>query len=211
MNPTAVYVTFDDTAMSFKITGSHTTPLVYKPVFDIWFFDERYQHWKTNKEATWQLRCIGGPGSGKVSFRLFPFDAFFRSLTYLQTQFSSLVVQDLQNEYKGNNVAIVSIFFNVAEKCSKTPYTAVTTTFLTEVEHQLENLLPNSHKENLALYRNPIDANLTKSKIYLESDDETRQRIATKRSSFERAFIIVDDLDIVRQYPKEYSQLRKSL
>lgn len=119
------------------------------------------------------------------------------------------MVQDLQNEYKGKNVAIVSIFFNAVKNCSEKPDAAVTTIFLTEVEYQLGKILQDSPQEDMAPYRNPIDAELTKLRINSEGDAKTRQGIATKRSSFERAFIIVDDLDIIRQHPKEYRQLEE--
>lgn len=43
------------------------------------------------------------------------------------------------------------------------------------------------------------------------NDDGVRREIVRERSFFDRAFIIVDDVDIVRQCPEEYSRLEEEL
>lgn len=48
-----------------KILASHESPLIYEPIFEPLFGSLAYRHWKRD-DVPWQLRCIGGPGSGKV-------------------------------------------------------------------------------------------------------------------------------------------------
>lgn len=48
------------------LSESHELPFdVYENAFD-WFFGlDEFEHW-LQKDRLWQLRCVGGPGSGKV-------------------------------------------------------------------------------------------------------------------------------------------------
>lgn len=98
---------------------------------------------------------------------------------------------------------------SAAKNCSKRPNAAIASTFLTEVEGQLENILLDPQKEVVVSSLVSIEASLTKTRISSEIDADIRQRVVSKRASFERAFIIVDDLDVVRQYPEEYYQLEE--
>jgi len=52
--------------MGYSLTSSRgLPPALFKHVFD-WIFDtEIYKHWSQGKQ-NWQLRIVGGPGSGKV-------------------------------------------------------------------------------------------------------------------------------------------------
>lgn len=103
---------------------------------------------------------------------------------------------------------MVSIFVKTAKDCPKRPNTKFTTAFLAEVECQLENILQSPQEVSVSP---PVanEASLTKTKINSEHDNEIRQRLLSKRASFEQVFIIVDDLDIIRQYPEEYAQLEE--
>lgn len=51
--------------MGCLVPNLHTSTHIYEDVFNAWLHSDQYRHWKRD-DVTWQLRCVGGPGSGKV-------------------------------------------------------------------------------------------------------------------------------------------------
>lgn len=124
------------------------------------------------------------------------------------------MAQNLQNEYKGKKTAVISVFLEAAAESSNVAdHTSFTTVFLTEVARQLRaagraseiDLKQFSPRSN----RTAEEASSLGRKEM--KDNEVWQEIVRERSFFARAFIIVDDLDIVRQCPEEYSHVEEAL
>lgn len=121
------------------------------------------------------------------------------------------MAEDLKNEYKGSKNTVISVFLQAAADSSSSRHASFTTAFLNEVERQLR-ATPRDTEPKTVSSRSISPAKQGSS---LDSkgrnDDELRQEIVRGRSCFDRAFIIVDDLDIVRQSPEEYSRLEEEL
>lgn len=106
-------------------------------------------------------------------------------------------------------MAIVSIFIKEPNDTSAPSNFSFTNTFIAEVERQLKCILNHSSQEGLGSCSILSDEGPSKTSISNGNDDEVRQSIISMRASYERAFIIVDDLDILRNYPQEYSRLEE--
>ena len=107
-------------------------PNFHPAVFDrlLKIEDSYYSKWKTS-QPPWQLRLVGGPGSGKASVTE-KTPAQGTVLTRLQTSFAALAVEDLRNFVKTKPGSIVVSAF------LSTPNLPLTTAFLREIQAQLQ-------------------------------------------------------------------------
>lgn len=190
--------------MTPVLAHSHHSHGIYEDVFTEWFASEQYQFWKRD-DITWQLRCIGSPGSGKVCERL---ELLRHCLNFnKQTTFSSLVVKDLERSFGNTNTAILSVFLQVPT--GPEFYSSarnICQLLLAEIQEQLDSSL--AEHDNRGAGSNKI-LNTATERVNVSGDDldNYRNAILPRLKVFDRAFLIIDDIDVVSTSMVDYLAL----
>ncbi|KAK7926949.1 tol protein [Apiospora marii] len=158
------------------------------PLFDVGQSAE-YQYWKSDGGASWQLRCIGGPGSGK-------------------TTLSCLIIEDLRSSFKGPKTAIISVFLQrLSAHAVNGNSLLLSTQLLLELQHQLKSNTPPS---DLDRERNEEEPD--KSQKRHENEDEALfEWIRDQVKPLDRAFLVIDDLDLAFHDITQYRELESQL
>ncbi|KAI1878448.1 uncharacterized protein JN550_000630 [Neoarthrinium moseri] len=175
--------------MTCRITTPPPNFHVYEKVFTRWLESDAYRLWKLD-ELKFQLRCYGGPGSGK-------------------TTFSSQVVKDLKRSTKATNTAVVSIFLQPLNEApgKRPPFLNL---LLVEIRQQLWSSLNSIPRGQNYDYRRS-NAEVEVLPQVDVSIGDLRQTIASQIKSFDQAFLILDDLDLAWIDIEEYKSLEDEL
>ncbi|KAM7211231.1 hypothetical protein V8F06_013392 [Rhypophila decipiens] len=187
------------------------TPSTFYPqLFNGFLSSYYYRKWKTSS-LPWQLRVLGGPGSGKTSLAI-------------------LVVQDLGKSFAQNRTQVLlSAFFSTTTEDDDLSGTVteiscaadLRTKFLSEIERQLDTHLAVTATAAAGKgQRRRHVGSAKKSKrvqIHVTSnvdDDEHSpsryERIRSKISGL-TPYLVLDDLDVTWLRPEEYFPLEETL
>ncbi|KAF2093752.1 hypothetical protein NA57DRAFT_80750 [Rhizodiscina lignyota] len=149
----------------------------FEPPFDVyaraweWVFrSEAFISW-LEEGRTWQLRCVGPPGSGK-------------------TTLSALVVEQLRKEFRDANIAVASIFI-IDDLGGREE--AFLEEFLESVLKQLSESAADSDF-SCCICSSYAEACKRNEKFALRIE-MLRKAIYTRLTTLNRAFLIVDDFD----------------
>ncbi|KAH6660497.1 hypothetical protein BKA67DRAFT_53603 [Truncatella angustata] len=177
--------------MAIRIASSHKSSHVYEDVFDVLLQSEQYRLWKRD-DIKWQLRCVGGPGSGK-------------------TTFSSQVVQDLKTDFRDSNTIVVSVFLQPSHTtCSVDNAVSFTELLLGEVERQLGLALNIGCGSRKSLNAGSLVAPRFSCPETLHCGDLHRA-IASHINLSDRTFLIIDDLDVIWPNLDGYFEIEREL
>lgn len=142
---------------------------IYPALFDWFFASEEFQCWYQGG-SNWQLRCIGGPGSGK-------------------TTLSALTVRYLQERY-GSAAAVAAVFIRSDVLSNEAAFVDA---FLLSIYDQLAaSNLPHDSSSNAYLNGHGVREN---AKDAAPCIDSTRNALYSRLSDLNRAFLVVDDFD----------------
>ncbi|KAK7996825.1 hypothetical protein PG989_004865 [Apiospora arundinis] len=143
------------------------------PLFDI---DRpvEYRYWKSD-DFSFQLRCIGGPGSGK-------------------TTLSHIIVKDLENSFQGAGTAIISISIQPLSAHSEQGGGSypISTQLLLEIQRQLRTYTAPSSGEKKIEGHDEVDTSQDKPS---HEDGAMYEWIQNRMKPLDRAFLVIDDLD----------------
>ncbi|KAK6827657.1 tol protein [Apiospora arundinis] len=143
------------------------------PLFDI---DRpvEYRYWKSD-DCSFQLRCIGGPGSGK-------------------TTLSHIIVKDLENSFQGAGTAIISISIQPLSAHSEQGGGSypISTQLLLEIQRQLRTYTAPSSGEKKIEGHDEVDTSQDKPS---HEDGVMYEWIQNRMKPLDRAFLVIDDLD----------------
>ncbi|KAK8127354.1 hypothetical protein PG984_008462 [Apiospora sp. TS-2023a] len=158
------------------------------PLFDVSQSAE-YQYWKSDAGASWQLRCIGGPGSGK-------------------TTLSWLIIEDLRTSFKGPRTATISIFLqSLPTHAGNGNSYPLSTQLLLEIQRQLES---NAHVSDIEGEEDDNKSN--GAQRHHEIGEEALYGwIRDQIKLLDRAFLVIDDLDLAFQDIAQYRELESQL
>ncbi|KAK8042836.1 hypothetical protein PG994_013319 [Apiospora phragmitis] len=181
---------------------THCLPHIRMALFDVDQSPE-YQYWKSD-DASWQLRCIGGPGSGKVG-GLYP-KLSNVTLTYHlapQTTLSCLIIEDLESSFKGPKTAIISIFLQpLSDHAVNGSLYPLSTEFLLEIQRQLKTSLGESDDDK---------PDAAQDKLISNGDDAKYEWVRFRIQPLDRVFLVIDDLDLAFRDAVQYRELESQL
>ncbi|KAH8680520.1 hypothetical protein BX600DRAFT_444591 [Xylariales sp. PMI_506] len=180
--------------MGIEILPSHSLALVYEGVFELWKSSPEYVHWKNDSRA-WQLRCLGGPGSGK-------------------TKFSAVVVQDLRSGNEAKENTVISIFLQDSSRSygqTAPIQEPLLVRLLQEIAWQLGQPRGSVYScvnppPTIETHSHQIAQDFTQIDL-----KELRAAIHTRLGIRRRAFLVLDDLDLAWDNPLEYRQIEDEL
>ncbi|KAH7051071.1 hypothetical protein B0J12DRAFT_661973 [Macrophomina phaseolina] len=153
------------------LSVSHELPFDFCPGTFDWIFDlEEFEHW-IDKVHSWQLRCVGPPGSGK-------------------TTLSALALARLRERFRGQKEAVAAIF--LLDDVNYSHEGRFCEDLLDSVYCQLSSRQP--HPEDLAtsFYATYRDAREHGKQNVLHL---LRKALAARLAILERAFLVLDDID----------------
>ncbi|KAK8080774.1 hypothetical protein PG997_008592 [Apiospora hydei] len=160
---------------------AHCLPHMRMPLFDVEQSAE-YRYWKRD-DASWQLRCIGGPGSGK-------------------TTLSCMIIEDLESSFKGSETAIISVFLQPQPSPAVNGSSSLfSTQLLLEIQRQLKIDVPEEND-------NRPDSN---PEQLTTTDDTIYEWIQDRRKLLNRAFLVMDDLDLAFHDAAQYREFESQL
>ncbi|OCK96347.1 uncharacterized protein K441DRAFT_694885 [Cenococcum geophilum 1.58] len=142
---------------------------IYPALFDWFFASEEFQCWYQGG-SNWQLRCIGGPGSGK-------------------TTLSALTVRYLHERCHGAD-AVAAVFIRSDVLTNEA---AFVNAFLLSIYHQLAaSNFPHDSSSSAYLNGHGVRENAKRAAPCIDS---IRNALYSRLSDLNRTFLVVDDFD----------------